>query len=39
MSIIKIKDIGRDISLIPIEIIMRDRKSDNINENNFNFNC
>ena len=36
MSNITIKDIGKDISLNPIEIIMRDEKPDNINDNNFN---
>ena len=36
MSNIRIKDIGKDISLTPIEIIMRDDKPDNINDNNFN---
>ena len=33
---IRIKDIGKDISLTPIEILMRDEKPDNINDNNFN---
>ena len=32
----RIEIIGRDISLIPIEILMRDEKPDNINEINFN---
>ena len=36
MSNIRIKDIGKDIILIQIEIIMRDEKPDNINDNNFN---
>ena len=36
MRIIKIGDIGNDISLTRIEIAMRDRTPDNINENNFN---
>ena len=30
------KDIGKDISLTPIEIVMRDENTDNINDNNFN---
>ena len=43
MSDIRIKDIGKDISLTPIEIVMRDETPDNIceagsliNEPNFN---
>ena len=36
MSNIRIKDIGKDISLTSIEIIMRDKKPEMINENNFN---
>ena len=36
MSNIRIKDIGRDVSLTPIEIVMRDQTPDNINENNLN---
>ena len=36
MSNIRLKDIGKDISLTPIEIIVRDEKPDNINDNNFN---
>ena len=36
MSDIRIKDIGKDITLTPIEIVMRDEISDNINETNFN---
>ena len=36
MSNIRIKDIGKDKSLIPIEIKMRVEKPDNINDNNFN---
>ena len=36
MSDIRIKDIGKDISLTPIEIVMRDQTPDNINEPNFN---
>ena len=36
MSNIKREDIGRDISLIQIEIIMRDQKTDNINDKHFN---
>ena len=37
-SNIRTKDIGKDISLTPIEIIMRDGKPDNIIDNNFNIN-
>ena len=36
MSNIRIKGIGKDISLTPIEIIMRDEKPYNINDKNFN---
>ena len=36
MSDIRIKDIGKDISLTPIEIVMRDDKLDNTSETNFN---
>ena len=36
MSDIRIKDPGKDISLTPIEIVMRDENPDNINDNNFN---
>ena len=36
MSNIRIKDIGKDISLTPIEIVMRDETPGNINEPNFN---
>ena len=36
MSDIRIKDIGKDISLTPIETVMRDETPDNINDNNFN---
>ena len=36
ISNIKIGDIGKDISLTPIEIVMRDKAPDNINENSFN---
>ena len=36
LSNIRIKDIGKDISLTPIGIIMRDEEPDNINDNNFN---
>ena len=36
MRDIRIKDIGKDISLLPIEIVMRDDKLDNTSENNFN---
>ena len=37
MSNIRIKDTSKDINLTPIEIKMRDEKSDIINDNNFNF--
>ena len=33
---IRIKDIGKDISLIPIEIVMRDQTPDSIRDPNFN---
>ena len=36
MSDIRIKHIGKDISLKPIEIVMRDETPDNIFDNNFN---
>ena len=36
MSDIRIKDIGKDISLTPIETIMTDEKPEMINETNFN---
>ena len=36
MSDIRIKDIGKDISLTPIEIVMRDHTPDNTSEPNFN---
>ena len=36
MSNIRIKDIGKDISLTPIEIIMRDENPELFNETNFN---
>ena len=36
MSNIRIKDIDKDISLTPIETIMRDEKPEMINETNFN---
>ena len=36
MSNIKIEDIGKDISIIPIEIVMRDQTPDNIKERNSN---
>ena len=36
MSNNKIEDIGRDLSSIPIEPVMRDQKPDNITDNNFN---
>ena len=36
MSDIRIKDIGKDISLTPIEIVRKDDKLDNTSETNFN---
>ena len=36
MSDIRIKDIGKDISLTPIEIVMRDQTPDNTSELNVN---
>ena len=36
MSDIRIEDIGKDISVTPIQIVMRDQTPDNINDNNFN---
>ena len=36
MSDIRIKDIGKDISLTPIEIAMRDQNPDNTSEPNVN---
>ena len=36
MSDIRTKDIGKDMSLTPIEIVMTDQTPDNINDNNFN---
>ena len=36
MSDIRIKDIGKDISLTPIEIVMRDQSPKTICEPNFN---
>ena len=36
MSNIRIKDIGKDISLTPIEIVMRDEKPNNITDDNSN---
>ena len=36
MSDIRIKDIGKDISLTPIEIVMRDRTPNNVSEPNSN---
>ena len=36
MSDIRIKDLGRNISLTPIEIIMRDQTLNNTSEPNFN---
>ena len=36
MSNIKKEDMGRHISLTPIEIVMRDQTSDSVKETNFN---
>ena len=36
MTDIRIKDIGKDISLTPIEIVMRDQTPDSIRDHNFN---
>ena len=36
MSDIRIKDIGKCLSLTPIEIVMRDQTLDNTSEPNFN---
>ena len=36
MSDSRIKDIGKDISLTPIEIVMRDQTPDDTSESNFN---
>ena len=36
MNDIRIKEIGKDISLTPIEIVMRDQTPDSINDNNSN---
>ena len=36
MSDIRIKDIGKDISLTPIEIVMRDQTPNNTSDPNFN---
>ena len=36
MSYIRIEDIGKDISLIPIEIVMRDQKPDSFAHPEFN---
>ena len=36
MSDIRMKDVGEDISLTPIEIVMRDQTPDNTIEPNFN---
>ena len=36
MSNIRIKNIGKDISLTPIEMVMRDLTPNTINDNNFN---
>ena len=36
MSDIRIQDICKDISLTPIEIVIRDENPDNINDKNFN---
>ena len=37
MSNIRIEDIGKDISLTPIKIVMRDEKQLIINDDDFNF--
>ena len=37
MSDIRIKDMGKDISLTPTEIVMRDQTPDNTSEPNSNF--
>ena len=37
MSDIRIKDVGKDINLTPIEIAMRDENPKTIRELNFNF--
>ena len=36
MSNIRIEDVGKDISVTPIEIVMRDQKPDNTGEPNLN---
>ena len=36
MSDIRIKDIGKDISLTPIELVIRDQTLDSTSESNFN---
>ena len=36
MSNIRIEDMGKDISLTPIEIVMRDQKPETIHDPNFN---
>ena len=36
MSIIRIEDMEKDISLTPIEIVMRDQTQDNTSESNVN---
>ena len=36
MSNIKIDDIGKDISLTPIELVMKDETPENVYENNSN---
>ena len=37
MSDIRVKDIGKDINLTPIEIVMRDQTLNKVTNNNFNF--
>ena len=37
MSDIRIKDMGKDISLTPIEIVLRDDKPEMVSEPNSNF--
>ena len=37
MSDMRVKDVGKDVSLTPIEIVMRDQTPDSIRDPNFNF--
>ena len=37
LSNIRLEDIGKDLSLTPIEIVMRDQTPDNINDSNCKF--